>query len=131
MLEKISEKAKAMGTVIASTFGIIATIGGGVLYVENTYANAGDVRSIIKNQNIQIKQNLMFQLEYYDDKIKKLEIEKSRSEEILQDPSTSRSYRAYTRKPEAIQEEIQEIKIRRDIVRRDLINLPILNKSDR
>lgn len=122
-LNVISEKIQSTSKTIGGIFAIIATIGGAVIYVENNYANAADVKSIIKNQDIQIRQNLMFQLEYYDDKIKKLEIEKSRSEEILSDPNTSKSYRAYTRKPSAIEDEIKEIKIRRDIIRKDLITV--------
>lgn len=123
ILTALSEKIQSTSKVVGGIFAIIATIGGAVIYVENNYANAADVKSIIKNQDIQIRQNLMFQLEYYDDKIKKLEVEKSRSEEILNDPEVQRSLRAYTRKPDAIQEEIKEIKIRRDIVRKDLITI--------
>lgn len=117
----ISEKIKNMGTAVASIFGIIASIGGAVIYVENNYAHAEDVKTVIKNQSIQIKQSQMFQLEYYDDQIKKLEMEKNRNEEVLSDPRTTRNQRAYTRKPDDILEEIRELKLRREIVKRGMI----------
>jgi hypothetical protein len=107
---------------------VIAAVGGAALYVDHNYANAQDVKEVLRNQSLQIdffqqsqKQNLMFQLEYYDDKIKKLEIDRARSEEINADQSVSRSTRAYTRRSSDIQEEINELKLRRDIVKRSLI----------
>lgn len=118
----IAEKIKAMQSAIASMIGIVVAIGGCVFYVENNFANAQDVKDVVKNQNIQIRQNLMFQLEYYDDKIKKLELEKSRNEELLKDSRVTATTRAYTRKPEDIKDEVQELKMRRDIIRQDLIN---------
>jgi hypothetical protein len=120
-LTKISDQFKSMGTTITSIFGIIAAVGGAVIYVENNYAQASDVKIVIRNQSIQMKQNIMFQLEYYDDQIKKLEMEQSRNVEILSDKNVSKAARAYTRKPDSIQEEIKELKMRRDLVKRNLV----------
>lgn len=117
----ISEKVKNLSTAIAGIFGIIATVGGAVLYVENNYANAGDVKTIVRNQSLIINQNLIFQMEYYDDRIKKLEMEMNRNQEILTDPSISRSVRAYTRKPSDIQEDIKELKSRREVLKMDFL----------
>lgn len=117
----ISEKVKNFSTAIAGIFGIIATVGGAVLYVENNYANAGDVKTIVRNQSLIINQNLIFQMEYYDDRIKKLEMEMIRNEEILSDPSIPRAVRAYTRKPSDIQEDIKELKSRREVLKMDFL----------
>lgn len=122
MITIFAEKIKAMQTTIASIIGIVAAVGGCVFYVENNFANAQDVKDVVKNQNIQIRQNLVFQMEFYDDKIKKLELEKARNEELLKDSRVSATTRAYTRKPDDIKDEIQELKLRRDIIRQDLIN---------
>lgn len=128
-LNTISAQFKSMGTAITSIFAIIAAVGGSVVYVENNYAHASDVKIVIRNQSIQMKQNIMFQLEYYDSQIKKLEMEKSRNEEILSDKTVSRAARAYTRKPDSIKEEIAELKSRRDMVKRDLIQNEVDTKS--
>ena len=129
MIEKLAEKIKLFGSSITTIISVIAAIGGGALYVDHNYANAQDVKTVIRNQSLQIeffqqsqKQNLMFQLEYYDDKIKKLELERARSEEMNADQSVSRSTRAYTRKSSDIQEEINELKMRREMVKRSLID---------
>lgn len=129
MLEKLAEKIKLLGSSITTIVSVITAIAGGALYVDHNYANAQDVKTVIRNQSLQIeffqqsqKQNLMFQLEYYDDKIKKLELERARSEEMRTDQSVSRSTRAYTRKSSDIQEEINELKLRREIVKRSLID---------
>lgn len=121
IMSAITEKIKNASTAIAGIFGIIATVGGAVIYVENNYANAGDVKTIIRNQSMIINQNQLFQLEYYDDRIKKLEMEMSRNQEILNDPNVSKSVRAYTRRPDSIQEEIKELKSRREIVKDGII----------
>lgn len=116
ILTIISEKIKTFGTAIAGIFSIIATVGGAVLYVENNYANAGDVKTIIRNQSMMINQNLIFQMEYYDDRIRKLETELAKSQEIISDNTIPKSIRAYTRKPDDIKSEIQELKSRRQII---------------
>lgn len=118
----LAEKIKNTSSVITGVLGIVAAVGGAILYVENNFANAQDVKTLIRNQNIQMRQSQMFQLEYYDDKLKKLEIEKNKNEELLKDPKINGGARAYIRKPEDISEEIKELKIRRDIVKKDLIS---------
>ena len=122
ILSSITDKVKNTSTTIAGIFGIIATVGGAVLYVENTYASANDVKTILQNQSIQMRQSQLFQLEYYDDRIRKLEMERNRNQEILNDPKTTPQIRAFTRKPEEINEEIKEIKTRRDIVRDNIVD---------
>lgn len=128
VINSISEKLKEYSSTIGSIFAIIASIGGGILYVEHNYANAGDVKELVKNQNSQIEllkrsqtQNSLFQLEYYDNYIKRLEMDRNRSEQLLNDPKTSNSQRAYTRSPGDIQKEIDDLNTRREIVKRSLI----------
>lgn len=130
MFSELANKLKETSTAIGSIAAIIATVGGCILYVENNFANAGDVKSLIRNQTQQLEmvqrgqtQNYMFQLDYYDQQIRKLEFEKSRASEILLDPQTTRTQRAYTRRPEDIQTEINELKSRRDLVRNSIINI--------
>lgn len=122
ILSSITDKVKNTSTTIAGIFGIIATVGGAVLYVENNYANASDVKTILQNQTTLMRQNQLFQLEYYDDRIRKLEMERNTNQEILNNPRISPQTRAFTRKPEEINEEIKEIKMRRDIVKDSIIN---------
>lgn len=123
-LSDLNDKIKTMGSAIAGIFGIVASIGGAIIYVENNYAHAEDIKEVVKNQSIQIKQNLLFQLDFYDDRIKKLELEKSKNEEILSDPAAPRSLRAYTRKPADILAEINELKKRREDLQKNFIVPP-------
>ena len=122
ILSSITDKVKNTSTTIAGIFGIIATVGGAVLYVENNYANAGDVKTLIQNQSLHLRQTQLFQLEYYDDRIRKLEEERNRNQEILSNPRITPQTRAFTRKPEEINEEIREIKSRRDLVKDSIIS---------
>lgn len=128
ILSILSERAKSYSTIVASVFGIIASIGGAVLYVETNYAHANDVKTIVRNQSLLINQNMLFQLEYYDDRIKKLEMELSRNQEILSDPQITRGVRAYTRRPQDIQDEIRELKSRREILKSDFLKNNQSNK---
>lgn len=128
MFSTLSNKLKETSTAIGSIFAIIASIGGAIIYVETNYANAGDVKEIMRNQNSQIDllrrsqtQNSLFQLEYYENSIKRLELERNRSEQLLSDPKTSNSQRAYTRTPGDIQKEIDDLNIRKEIVKRGLV----------
>lgn len=123
----LNEKLKDTSVALSALSAIVITIGGAVLYVENNYAHAQDVKSLLRNQSSQIQlyqqsqtQNQLFQLEYYDNTIKKLEIERIRSEELLADPSITRGVRAYTRKPSDIQDEINELKARKEVVRKSI-----------
>lgn len=121
-LTDISDRTKTMSTAIASIIGTIATIGGAVLYVENNYAHANDVKTVIRNQSIQTRQTQLFQLDYYDHQIKKLETEKRLAEEILTDPKMTRNQRVYTRKPADIEEEISEFKSRKETLKKQLVD---------
>lgn len=119
----IVDRAKAISAIIGS----ITAIGGVVLYINSTYAHAADVEKILQNQDKQFdlfnksqRQALVFQLEYYDEKIQKLTKEKQRAQELLNDPKTSASMKRYIRQPDEIQSEINDVKQRREIVRRSL-----------
>lgn len=126
MINKLSETLKAYGTSITTLFTIIATIGGAVLYVNNNYANAQDVKEVLKNQRAQIdmyersqKDNMMFRLEYYDDRLAKLQEEKRIAEERERNKTQSRAVQKTSKE---ISEEITELKIRRDLVKRSLVD---------
>ena len=109
---------------ITAIFSTIAVIGGAVLYVENNFANASDLKSISETQQKQIKSQVtqqrqmsIFQLEYYDDKIRKLQEEKRIAEERMRTQTMRRSVQ---KTPQEIQEEIDDVKKRRDLVRKSL-----------
>lgn len=126
----MSDKLKETSTAIGSIFAIIASVSGGIIYLETNYANAADVKDIVKSQNEQLKalrqsqsQNSLFQLEYYDNSIKRLELERNRSEQLLTDPKTTNAQRAYTRNPNDVQREIDDLNMRREIIKRGLIEL--------
>jgi hypothetical protein len=128
MLSRLADRIKNFGTVITTILSIVAAIGGAIIYVENNFANAYDVREVVKNQSRQIemyqqsqRQNQMFQLEYYDSQIKKLELERNRNTEILDNKSVTPAARALTRRPEDVQDEINELKSRREVVKRNLV----------
>ena len=114
--------------IAVGVFSVIGTIGGGVLWIDNNYAHAGDVGKILQNQESQIKlynqhqqQNLVFQLEYYDDRIRYLQRVKVQSVTIWSDPKVPRHIKAYTRSPDDIQAEINDLKNRRELIRRSII----------
>ena len=126
MITKLSETLKAYGTSITTIFAIIATIGGAVLYVENNYANAQDVKEVLRSQRDQIemqkrsqKDNMMFRLEYYDDRIAKLQEEKRVAEERERSRTQQRAIQKTSKE---IEEEIKEMKMRRELVKRSLVD---------
>lgn len=126
MITKLTETLKSYGTAITTLATIIATIGGAVLYVENNYANAQDVKEVLRNQRAQIdmyqrsqKDNMMFRLEYYDDRIAKLQEEKRLAEERERNRVANR---AIQKTAKEIEEEIKELRIRRELVKRSLID---------
>ena len=130
MIAELADRIKNFGTVVTTIIGIVAAIGGSIIYVENNYASAYDVREVVKNQTRQIdmyqqsqRQNQMFQLEYYDSQIKKLELERNRNTEILENRSVTSTARALTRRPEDVQDEINELKNRREVVKRNLVEI--------
>ena len=106
---------KDYATQISTALGLVATIGGAILYVENNYAHADDVKEVLKSQQTQIKlyertqrQNLMFQLEYYDDRLRMLNAELET--------------KASKRNPLDIQREINDTIQRRELTRSMLTN---------
>lgn len=126
MITKLSEALKSYGTSITTIFTIIATIGGAVLYVENNYAAAADVKEVLKNQRAQIelaaraqKDNMMFRLEYYDDRIAKLQEEKRVAEERERSRAVNRAIQKTSKE---LEEEIKELKERRELVKRSLVD---------
>jgi ABC-type phosphate transport system substrate-binding protein len=122
-ISQVAEKVKSYGVTITTIISIIGAIGGSVIYVENNYAHADDVKNIVRNQTLQLElarkkqtEQLLFRQDYYDQQLKKLEAEHNISKEIYSDPKVSRSTRVYTRRPESIQEEIADVKKKRESV---------------
>lgn len=120
----VHEIIKNNSSSIAAIFSTIAVIGGSILYVENNFANAKDLKELSENQQRQLKiqstqqrQMALFQAEYYDDKIRKLQEEKRIAEERIRTRSANR---AIMKSPEEIQEEIDDMKKRREFVRKAL-----------
>jgi endo-alpha-1,4-polygalactosaminidase (GH114 family) len=120
----IHEIIKNNSSSIAAIFSTIAVIGGSILYVENNFANAKDLKELSESQQKQLKiqstqqrQMTIFQMEYYDDKIRKLQEEKRIAEERVR---TRAANRAIMKSPDEVQEEIEDLKRRRDIVRKTL-----------
>jgi hypothetical protein len=115
---------KNHATSIAAIFSTISVIGGATLYVNNNFANAADLKSISETQQKQLKiqvtqqrQMTLFQLEYYDDKLRKLQEEKRIADERLR---TRTAIRSIQKTPQEIQEEIDDVRKRRDLVRKAL-----------
>lgn len=118
----IHELIKNNASSIAAIFTTIATIGGGVIYIESNFASAADIQSISTNQEKQLKiqssqqrSMTLFQLEYYDDRIRKAQEEKR----VTEDAPKSRS-RALQKTPAEIQDEINDLKQRREIIRKSI-----------
>lgn len=121
----IHEIIKNNSSSIAAIFSTIAVIGGAVIYVESNFANAKELKDISENQQRQIKiqstqqrQMSIFQLEYYDDKIKKLQDDKRVA--IEREKTNKLPSRGVYRTPEEIQEDIDDIKRRREYSRKIL-----------
>jgi len=110
----------------ATLIGFIAAVAGGVIGVESRYAHAGDVQIILKNQQTQIDlyrqhqiENSLFQLEFYNQRIRRLEDEKRRSQVLRSGPS-SRTTRALTRDPSEIDADVAEAKAKKEYVERTM-----------
>jgi hypothetical protein len=123
----IHEIIKNNSSSIAAIFSTIAVIGGAVIYVESNFANAKDLKEISENQQKQLKiqstqqrQMTLFQLEYYEDKLKKLQDEKriAIERDKLGPKSPASQARGIYRTPEEIQEDIDDIKKRREYSRK-------------
>lgn len=120
---EILSKLKEYATSITAVFSLIGAVGGTLVYVETNYANATDVNQIILNQQKQIRlqestqrANALFQLEYYDDRINRLNAEKRKAEEIYN--SRNLQLQRTVRPPSEIQSDIDDVKSRRDLTRR-------------
>lgn len=122
---EILSKLKEYATSITAVFSLIGAVGGTLVYVETNYANATDVNQIILNQQKQIRlqestqrANALFQLEYYDDRINRLNVEKRKAEEIYN--SRNLQLQRTVRTPAEIQSDIDDVKSRRDLTRRSI-----------
>lgn len=122
------EWIKSRTSLIATSFTLIATIGGAVLYFESTYAHAADVKSIvgaqeqiIQNQERSQRQQLMFQVEYYDDRIKRLTTELAVAESLAVSPNRAQGQYAQSRPVVEIRNELDDIKKRRELALQGLL----------
>ncbi len=122
---EILQKLKDHASLITTALSLVGAIGGAVVYVENNYAHASDVNQMIQNQQRQIlmqesnqRANALFQLEYYDDRISRLNAEKRKAIEIYN--SRSQQLKSASRTPEEIQSDIDDIKRRKEIVRQSI-----------
>ena len=111
-IQSIVDTVKTKATLISTSISLVASIGGAIVYVENNYAHAEDVKEIltsqkamIKNQERSQRSQIMFQLEYYDDRIKKLTAELS----LPKGPGI--------RSKVEVQSELDDIKKRRELAR--------------
>jgi hypothetical protein len=111
MFETIKQHAGAITSIVA----MVAAIGGGVLYVNDTYAQSKDVKTMLELQEQQLKEIVelrrsqqMFQLEYYDDRIKSI------NEQLVVVPNANPNHRL-------LQRELQNIELRRELTRRALV----------
>lgn len=127
-MSTIIEWIKLRSSFIATSFSLVATIGGAVLYFESTYAHAADVRSLIGTQEVIIKnqergqrQQLMFQVEYYDDRIKRLTAELSIAESLSTSPTRAQGQYAQSRPVAEIRSELDDVKKRREITMQELL----------
>ena len=116
----IAEKFKGKASLITTSISTIAAIGGGVIYIETNYAHAADVKDlvsgqqqIIRMQQVSQRQQLMFQLEYYDDRIKRLTAELAQAEAMN---ATTRS-QTKIRPMAEIQSDLDDTKKRRELAR--------------
>jgi len=110
---------------ISSGMGILATIVAGTIYINTNFAQAADVEKILDNQQKQIelysetlRSNRIFQLEYYDDRIRKLSDEK---EKAIAAKNMTGAKKPITRSVEDIQADIDDTKKRRELIRNSII----------
>lgn len=128
--ETTTNKASSWLTILTGSFSLVAGIAGTVIYFETNYAHAGDVQRILDQQQQQIKlyersqrQNSLFQLEYYDSRIRQLNDELARTEQ-QSTPQGARvlgNQQRNSRTSEEVQNEINDLKQRREFVRKNMI----------
>ena len=107
--------------------GVVTAIAGGIIAVESRYAHADDVKKVLSNQQEQINlykqhqtENQLFQLEYYNSRIQRLEDEKRKSQVIHSDSKTPPTVKIVTRGVDDIDAEIKETKNRKDFVEKSM-----------
>jgi hypothetical protein len=124
----IHDWIKSRTSLIATSFTLIATIGGAALFFDTTYAHAADVKSligtqelIIQNQERSQRQQLMFQVEYYDDRIKRLTAELAIAESLSVAPARAQGQYAQSRPVVEIRNELDDVKKRRELALQGLL----------
>ena len=115
----LAEKFKGKASLITTSISTIAAIGGAVIYVETNYAHAADVKEIlttqqtmVKNQERSQRSQIMFQLEYYDDRLKRL----AQELDTKSNNPTAKGQRSLT----DINSDISDVKLRREMARKSL-----------
>ena len=109
------ETIKLHTSAITSIVAVVVAIGGSVLYVNDTYAQSKDVKTMLELQEKQLQEIIelrrsqnMFQLEYYDDRIKSI------NQQLIVVPRANPNHLL-------MQRELQNLELRRELTRRSLI----------
>lgn len=119
---------KKYAKMAGGTVTVFAAISGGVIAVESRYAHADDVKQILMNskQQLELYQNhqrevVLFQVDYYADRIKQLEDERRRAQVVHSSPTTSSTTKAITRTPSDINLEIEDLRKRKDFAEKKIV----------
>jgi hypothetical protein len=117
---KLIESIKTKASLITTVFSTVAAIGGAVIYINNNYAQAADVKEILANQQqilqlqrMQQQSTIVFQLEYYDDRIRRLNAELAQAEALNAQTRNQIKIRPLNE----IKSDLEDTKNRREITR--------------
>lgn len=120
----LKKTAKGAGAVVA----FLAASAGAVVAVDSRYAHAGDVRTILESQKKQLelyqqhqREVQLFQVDVYSSRIKQLEDEKRKAQFVHSTPSVSATTKALTRTPTDIDNEIVDLKKRKEFVEKNIV----------
>jgi hypothetical protein len=116
ILKSISDN----GTLVAGIVTGITAVVGSVIAFETRYAQASDVQDIVQVYRGSQEQTQLFQLEYYSDRIKKLEDERRRSEVTYQQSGNSIA-KGMFRTPSEISEDLADVKKRKEFLERQMV----------
>lgn len=108
------------GTLVAGIIAGVTAVVGSVIAFETRYAHAGDVGDIVQVYRGSQEQTQLFQMEYYSDKIRKLEEERRRARVVYEHSGKSIA-KALTRTPDEITEDLTDVKKRKDFLERQMI----------
>lgn len=107
--------------------GIVTAIAGGIIAVESRYAHADDIKEVLRGQQNQMDlykqqqtETQLFQLEYYNNRIRRLEESKRRAAAVQADPKIPTNVKNITRPVDDINEEIVDTKRRKEFVERSI-----------